>query len=242
MILKSILFSLLLAVLLQNKVFAQDAPDVSANYDPIILTTQQKIAKLQARRAELDKAISRCDANEPGRDVWCTREGYGSRKWSTPLKELQALQIENKSLDGKLAELNSQAVRESNKAFGDKQKAVMAKYTEDVKGLMVTKKELDADLKGTALDLKLVYLKLDQSMLGDYTKYVAQEYAKSNEMKAQICKTAAKCADIVKMGADAKNMSVKIKTLEEYRAGIEAERAKRDPPTPAKAAVDEAVI
>ena len=105
------------------------------------------------------------------------------------------------------------------------QKETFRKYTEDVDGLIKKKSEFDRDLATTGMQAGLIFSRLDNTVLGEYTSYVVTEYAKSPEMKRNICKTVSTCDAVKKFQADTKGSLL---SLEKWREARDKERTYKE--------------
>lgn len=207
------------STMVSSSVFAQ-VPKTAEDMEMAIIGNQTKIKKARERIAEINKEIGKCDPLVGGYSHRLCNRGFTT----VPETDYQKLKKESGELEKKVQEL--QGAIETNK-----QNATLAKYTQDVKNLMLDKKIFDTELKAVGLDLKTIYLKMDQSVLGDYTKYVAAEYAKSDEMKANICNTVNTCSSVKNMKTTVDKHTKSIKSFEAFKAEYQKSSSPTASPT-----------
>jgi hypothetical protein len=201
--------------------FAFAESDAATEYGKTITSTQSKLDQLNAEKAALDKKISGCDPIEGKQARWCFTNG----RWGTMMNDdYKKVADSSQKLDAEIKKIQSNLTN-------FKKNAAFDKYTTDVKSLLTDKKIFDAELKASGADLKAVYLKIDQTLLGEYTHYVAKEYANSDEMKANICKTVSTCSAVKSMKNSIAAQGKAIKSFEQFKA----EMQKANPSTPAPA-------
>lgn len=192
------------------------------NTDPALVTAAGKLKDLEKQRAELQKQIDACDSNVnnmPKRS--CKVKGRWSTMWEREYEDLVTKHAElNVQVDRAKTAAEKEAKDAAAKNKKDAQNSFLKKYL-DAKNLLVDSKIFGSELKATGLQLKTLYLQMNQTLLGDYAKYVAAEYAKSDEMKANICNTVNTCSSTKKMKDTIDKQGKAIKSFEAFKVEMQ---------------------
>lgn len=193
--------------------------------------SSKKIDELQKRKNDIDNMLKSCSyiqvPNSEAIPNCLLKNGIRRNFTNDQLRRFSdaSAQIE-KDIAAIKAKGKEQLLKE--KADTPEKKEAFKKYTEDVDGLIKKKNEFDRDLAATGIQAGLMFARLDNTVLGEYTNYVVTEYSKSPEMKQNICKTVSSCDAVKKFQADTKGSLL---SLEKWREARDGERKYEKPAT-----------
>lgn len=218
---------LLTAVAVSSHAAPGDAYDIWGNptglpaYDESIKTTQQELEAFEKEKTELQTAVDRCFPNGTKESKTC-RDGSG--RWAKIMRKenydkmtARIKELEEKTM-GIRFKMFSDFRRADNTSLDANKKLVQERYLRKADVLVMSSRIAANELKTVGLEMKQVYQEWDKSMLGDYSRYVAREYAKSKEMAAQVCKAVTTCDAIKGFKGTLDQMGTRLDTVPEFKA------------------------
>lgn len=194
---------------------AETLPSVEAS----ISDMTAEAAGLEKKKEALSKEVSNCFETFRSIKKSCqTERENGTFNLNKPYDQLRT---EFKALEQRLKVVRDNIVRKLLAEKDANKIVAINKYTRDVDGLLTTKKQMDRDLKLVGIDIKAMYLKMDQTVLGNYARYVASGVASSPQMQETICKTVSSCAELNQVKGSLKQSQESLDTFESHKSALQ---------------------
>ena len=203
---------LFLAVILSFSFYQARSQTSSSEFDKPISELSADLADLEGKKEVLLKKISDC--YETTNTIKKSCEADISSGAIILTGNINQLKAELRTLEGKIGILKDNLARKAKSETDPAKILSLNKSNDDLAKLLSDKKSFDRDLTSLGLDAKSLYLKLDQTVLGNYAKYVAEKMAMSNETKSIICKTAPTCSAV----QDLKKSTQQLKSFEDFKS------------------------
>lgn len=181
---------------------------------------KDKIAALTAKQAELQKKLDTCEK-------W-TGAGLGGENQNHPCTSLgwtgfRKVDIEQLKKD---IELTAQEIRDKSSELKTKSGGVTAAVTLDDLNTKLTAQDLLMDtqtlqlwLAQNRVQLEAINKRIDNTLLGKYTKYVAEESIKAAlNGESNVCNAVTKCGGMKKLKKQVEDYSKQIKSYPKWKA------------------------
>ncbi len=198
---------------------AQEPPKADASvagYRDLVRMKGLDLQKFQERLDEVKAELDKCTQT--------IRGDYECKGWGNPNKtdnEIKRLQAEQKSLAktvgllaGQISDYNRKIKVTDSIGKGDAQDVLF-----DAKYLLMNAAALKADTSATDARMRQIMTSMNNTILGAYVKYAAEQTLKTKDGKKAICEAAAACGT---PQPTAKSRKEEIMSLPAFRKANEA--------------------
>ncbi len=194
---------------------AQESPQTEAVFTNRVMVLKAQLKQKQTSTDALEEKINSCKKSS-GRGGSYSCDGWNGLL--TTAKDIDKwkdeLNIQKRQAGQLVADIqNAQA----GKNLTAPAAATLNNIVIDSKLLMTDINLVKSSLIANGSEIQALNLKLDQSLLGEYTKYAIDQNMKSAESKKAVCETVSTCADTKKTGNSINLMNKKIQSFEEFK-------------------------